>query len=617
MSSIRKPEVKAIVSVDGELVPFISLKLHQEMSAHHHFELLLDHKTFDEQFFQDSDKRIKLVNSKIIIDLQHGDDAGKAYVFSGIVTHVRLVATEGDHGYLLLEGASNTIELERGRISQTYSQTDLATILREVTGGCPNLGCEIIPAWKADIDFSIQVQETDWGYLQRICKQYNERYYYTGLDLYVGPHPEFPVVNLTYDKELSTFEMCSRLRANQYSEYYYQRETHSTLRQDSPDSIEGAGSTLQQVGKRTDRLTTYRRSNNHVAAYVPDMGSLIEQSNRRKVSTGAEMMYVRGIAKTCDVRIGRLVRIKMAKTAGGADIGVYRVYKVIHELDQAGRYHCDFEALPADLEYLPTPEVPIPTPNLIECEVTQNEDPMGIGRVKVMFPFDERPCETWIPVMTPDAGGNGHGLGPVSRGFSFIPEKNDTVAIGFLDGPELSHPVVVGSMFHGVNSAVLGGGKGNHIKTIRDKSSGEFIMNTDEGGDWGITIKDRRGNIIHVDTRGQNISITAPETVTIAAKNIVLNAEENIESQAGIDIISTASNDMVDYAGNDLKQTAKCEILENSDTRTELVDQEYVLQSFSIDSLASEISIFSEEENMTLQSGKIVKINSAEKTNQF
>ena len=349
MNSIRKPEVKAIVSVDGQLVSFISLKLYQEMSAHHHFELLLDHKLFNEQFFQNADERIKLVNSKVIIDLQHGDDAGKAYVFSGIVVHVRLIATEGDHGYLMLEGASNTIELERGRISQTYSNTNLFTILREITGGCPNLTSEIIPAWKADIDFSLQYEETDWRYLQRICKQYNERYYYTGLDLYVGPHPEFPVVDLTYDKELSTFEMCSRLRANQYSEYYYQRETHSTLRQDSPDSIEGAGSTLQQVGKRMDRLTTSRRSNIPVAAYVPDMGSLIEQSNRRKVSTGAEMMYVRGIAKTCDVRIGRLVRIKMAQTAGGADMGVYRVYKVIHELDQTGHYHCDFEALPADL----------------------------------------------------------------------------------------------------------------------------------------------------------------------------------------------------------------------------------------------------------------------------
>ena len=584
MNQFRKPEVKAIISVDGQIVPFISLKLHQEMSAHHHFELLLDHKTFDKQFFQDSDKRLKLVNSKVIIDLQHGDDAGKAYVFSGIVTHVRLIAAEGDHGYLLLEGASNTIELERGRISQTYSQTDLPTILREVTGGCPNLGCEIIPAWKADIDFALQFEEDDWIFLQRICKQYNERYYYTGLDLYVGPHPEFPVVNLTYDKELSTFEMCSRLRANQYSEYYYQRESHATLRQDSPDEIEGAGSTLQQVGKRMNRITTARRPNVPVAAYVPDMGSLIEQSNRRKVSTGAEMMYVRGVAKTCDVRIGRLVRIKMAETAGGADMGVYRVYKVMHELDQNGRYHCDFEALPADLEYLPTPEVPIPTPNPIECEVIRNEDPFGIGRIQVMFPFDERPCTAWIPVMTPSAGGNGQGLGPVNRGFTMIPEVSDSVLVSFLDGATLSQPVVIGSMFHGKNAATLGGGKGNHIKTIITRSGAKIVFNDEY---HSIHIEDPSRNIIDMDGRGQ-ISINAPEKIILNSKEVQINGH-NVE-------INTTNNLLISV-GNNLIQNALNMIHSSAAYMKQIID-DYV-------HLFSKTTLISSKDNLKMQSEEI------------
>ena len=556
MKSFRKPEVKAIISVNGEHVKFISLKLDQEMSAHHHFELLLDHQTFDEQFFSHSDQKLKLVNSKVIIDLQHGDDAGKAYVFSGIVTHVRMIASEGDHGAILLTGSSLTIELERNPISQTYSKTDLTTILREVTGGCPNLSCEIIPAWKADIDFSIQYQETDWSYLRRICKQYNERYYFTGLDLYVGPHPEFPVVNLIYDEELTTFEMCSRLRANQYAEYFYQRETHTTLRQDAPGTIEGANNTLQQIGKRMDRLNADRRPNTPVAAWVPDMGSLIEQGIRRKVSTGADMMYVRGIAKTCDVRIGRLISVRMPKTAGGADMGTYRVYKVTHELDQNGRYHCDFEALPADLEYLPTPEVPIPVPNPIECEVIRNEDPLGLGRIQVQWPFDERPCSTWIPTMTPDAGGNGAGLGPVSRGYSFVSEVGDSVLVSFLD-ENLSSPFVLGSMFHGVNAEQLGGGWGNHIKTITDKSGGQIMMNTREKGGWGITIHDVNGNKIYLNTAEKNINIHAPEKIIMTAKNILLSAEENVTLTAGDDILENAGKNMSESAGETHTTQAK------------------------------------------------------------
>lgn len=608
MESIRKPEVKAIVSVDRELVPFISLKLHQEMSAHHYFELLLDHRSFDPDFFKDPEKRLKLVNSKVIIDLQHGDDAGKAYVFSGIVTRVNLVARDGLHGLLLLEGASNTIELERGLRSQSYSKTDLNTILREVTSGCPNLTCEIMPAWKADIDFSLQFMESDWTYLSRICKAMNERYYYTGLDLYVGPHPEFPVVNLVYDEELMTFEMCSQLRANQFSEYYYQRETHSTLRQDSPTDINGAGSTLQQIGKKMDRLTTYRKSNHPVAGYVPDMGSLIEQSERRKVSTAAEMMYVRGKAKTCDIRIGRLLSIRLAKTAGGTDMGTYRVYKVVHELDENGRFFCEFEAIPADLEYLPTPEVPVPTPNPIECEVIRNEDPLGMGRVQVFWPFDERPCSAWIPLMTPDAGGNGAGLGPFSRGYSFVCEKGDSVLVSFLDR-DLFHPFVMGSMFHGKNAKLIGGGVGNHVKTITDKSGGQIILNTDEGGAWGITIHDRNGNTINLDTKGKSINIIAPETITLDANNIYINARQNI--------VSTAGTNLQNSAGNDILQSANRNIVENSKDRKEVASGEYVRDARKSDIYANEININSTKEDMTVLSAKEIHWNSAEKSNLF
>lgn len=614
MESIRKPEVKAIVSVDRELVPFISLKLHQEMSAHHYFELLLDHRSFDPDFFKDPEKRLKLVNSKVIIDLQHGDDAGKAYVFSGIVTRVNLVARDGLHGLLLLEGASNTIELERGLRSQSYSKTDLNTILREVTSGCPNLTCEIMPAWKADIDFSLQFMESDWTYLSRICKAMNERYYYTGLDLYVGPHPEFPVVNLVYDEELMTFEMCSQLRANQFSEYYYQRETHSTLRQDSPTDINGAGSTLQQIGKKMDRLTTYRKSNHPVAGYVPDMGSLIEQSERRKVSTAAEMMYVRGKAKTCDIRIGRLLSIRLAKTAGGTDMGTYRVYKVVHELDENGRFFCEFEAIPADLEYLPTPEVPVPTPNPIECEVIRNEDPLGMGRVQVFWPFDERPCSAWIPLMTPSGGGNGQGLGPVNRGITMIPEISDSVLVSFLDR-DLFHPVVIGSMIHANNSENRGS-VNNNIKTIITRSR-HMIQFDDKNGNESITIIDKNKNTIFIDTANDNITITAhnnltlnaTETMTLNARDVYINARDNISSTAGKNI--------QDSAGNNIIQSAYGDIVESSDNRQEVVEEEYSRNAKKSDHFAGEINLISTKEDILVQSVKKVTWNSGEKTNMF
>jgi uncharacterized protein involved in type VI secretion and phage assembly len=263
---------------------------------------------------------------------------------------------------------------------------------------------------------------------------------------------------------------------------------------------------------------------------------LVDHNKRRKVATGGRMMYARGESKTCDVRIGRLIDVTLPPNLSGTHVGTYRVYSIVHEFDQNGRYRCMFEAIPSDLEFIPTPNIHIPTPNLIQAEVWDNEDPEGMGRIKVEFPFDEKPCETWIPVMTPDAGGKGEGLGPASRGYSFLPELKDTVAISFLDGSQLCHPVIVGSMFHGKNAENLGGGPDNNIKTIRTRSGHLIHFDDSEKDTWGITISDRNGNFMNWDTKGKNITINTPETLTVNAKNMIFNAEEDVKWFIGRDL---------------------------------------------------------------------------------
>ena len=367
MKEIRVPEVKAIVSVDGERIDFISLKICQRMSEHHEFELAIDYKSFDEKFFDAPEKKLTLVNKKVVIDLQNGDDISRAYVFSGLITSVRMLA-QGAHGAILLTGKSPTVSLERGVICQTYSNTNLYTIINEITEGAMHLSVINNADWNSDIAFAIQFKESDWDFLRRTLHQYNVQYHYNGLDLIVGSYPEYPVVNLTYDMEISSLEVCSRLLPNDGTNYFYRREYHSTIRQDSPHEIDGANYYLQEVSKQADYLTMERKSNAPIDAYVPDMDSLIGQMNRKKVATGAEMMYIRGEAKCVDVLIGRLINIKFPKSLGGTEIGTYRVYEVVHQIDQNGRYVANFEAVPANLAYLPTPEVRIPVINPIQVE---------------------------------------------------------------------------------------------------------------------------------------------------------------------------------------------------------------------------------------------------------
>lgn len=559
--NIRTKEAKAIVNIDGEQVSFVRLRIAQEMGEHHDFEVLIDYQTFTDTFHESPEKFMKKTNTKVVIDLWHADRPENTYVFVGLVTNLKMISREGPHGGVLFVGKSLTIELERGQIQQSYSNTNLKEIFRTITSGTMNLETVIQPSWDKDIDFALQHNESDWDFLVRTCRQYRERVWYSGGDLVVGRHREFKTVPLTYNMELSSMEVCSRLIPNQFSTYYYQRENHATLQQDSPDMIENATNLLNIINRRSENLTWSRRSNTPTEAYIPDMDSLIEYTKRRKVSDGARMMYIRCESNLCDVRLGRLVDIKMPDNLGGSNIGLYRVHKIVHELDQNSRYYCSFEALPADLEHIPQSEVPVPIPHLIEAEVVDNEDPAGIGRIRVQFPFDDRPCETWIPVMTQDAGGNDYGLGPVSRGYSFIPEKKDTVALSFLDGPWLSHPVVVGSMFHGANAVKLGGDRGNHIKTITDKTGGQILMNTNKDAAWGITIHDVNGNFIYIDTKDRNITINTPETMTLNAKNMIVNVKEDMTVTVGNDQKNFIGNNqetdvsrLIDIRSNDLKE---------------------------------------------------------------
>jgi hypothetical protein len=91
----------------------------------------------------------------------------------------------------------------------------------------------------------------------------------------------------------------------------------------------------------------------------------------------------------------------------------------------------------------------------------------------------------------------------------------------------------MGSMFHGKNGVNQGGGKGNHIKTIITRSGHTVAFNDDESGTWGITIKDKNGNVVNLDTKGKNITISAPETMTLNAKNMIINVQENLTCNVG------------------------------------------------------------------------------------
>ncbi len=105
--------------------------------------------------------------------------------------------------------------------------------------------------------------------------------------------------------------------------------------------------------------------------------------------------------------------------------------------------------------------------------VTNNQDPEGLGRVKVKFPWLSDNNETdWVRVATLMAG--------PERGSFFLPEVGDEVLVAFEHG-DINAPYVIGVLWNGQQKPPETNSDGkNNIRKIRSRSGHEIVFNDDD-----------------------------------------------------------------------------------------------------------------------------------------
>ena len=555
----EKHITNARVYIAGEELDIVYMSLEQIFGDHHKFSVSMDYDTLKKRFMNNPIEQMQLIGSVLDIDLQQGNDSANAYEFRGIIQDVKFQGMEGKHGYLVLEGMSTTILLERGKRLDIFSNMDLAKVFEEVTDGVSEPGLSIVnkPIYTANINFLMQYQESDWQFLRRLSAISGETLYYTGRDLVFGTHKEFPTIKVTYDKEITNFEFGAKLLPNNFTLYHYLAEKDDTINTDAPEDVEDSNNFIDMAAMHSSELTKKRPIRKPVALPVDDIGILSDMAIRQKTATASQTIYIKGTAKTCAPRIGRLLTIEMPDNMPEADpIGTYRIIKVKHIIDQNHHYRCEFEGIPSTLKYVSIPEISMPIADSILATVISNEDPLNQGRVKVEFPFaKDRINDTWFRVMTPTAGGlvgyddKKKGIVEKNRGMVFIPEEGDQVMVGFEFG-DPNRPYIAGSMFHGKNAE--GGGNNNLRKSIitRSGSKLEFTDTEDENkytvilqhndqNTISISVEKEKGTIKIEST--QDIFIKAPELIQLEAKQIIMKAED-IQAEASNNIEMVAQS---------------------------------------------------------------------------
>jgi phage protein D len=158
--------------------------------------------------------------------------------------------------------------------------------------------------------------------------------------------------------------------------------------------------------------------------------------------------------------------------------------------------------------------------------VTDNQDPEGQGRVKVKYPsLSSDHASDWARVVAVGAG--------AQRGIQFLPEVDDEVLVGFEMG-DVHHPYILGGLWNGQDGPpkpsgeVLGGGRVER-RIIRSRS-GHTIILDDSDSSGSISIEDRKGNKIVLDSLMNNLTIEVKGDAALTAEgNLSLKARGQIE----------------------------------------------------------------------------------------
>jgi phage protein D/phage baseplate assembly protein gpV len=238
--------------------------------------------------------------------------------------------------------------------------------------------------------------------------------------------------------------------------------------------------------------------------------------------------------------------------------GEYFVTRATHSYGTGAGYNVRFSvtgrrpssigALLAGRRSLPDSRVP----GVVPAIVTNNEDPDGLGRVKVKYPVFSDDIESdWVRVASPMAG--------PERGFYWLPEVDDEVLIAF-EFSDVRRPYVIGALWNGqdappedIGSVVSGG---EVVQRIIKTRVGHLIILEDTAGAEAIKIIDKTGdNQVLIESDENKITLQAAGDIVIEAQGKVL-----VSGQGGVEIDSQAHFKAESQSGAEIKTTANLKV---------------------------------------------------------
>lgn len=513
------------VTVKGEEQKFVSLHLRQGFNRHHTFTVMVNYLSPNNTFQQTPEKFIGYIGETASISFVHRQ-TGESYDFEGIITQVEMVGSMGETGGVAIHGTSPTILYENNRTLDSWMDQSLSTIIKEVTQEYGKVNLVSNPKYATPIPYMAQYNESVFDFMNRLSALYGEWFYYDGTKVYFGKPDRDNTEKIVYDMDLEEVRLVANLVPGKSARYDYVAQENKQHNADTPAKPDGMND-LQSIAHSCSEKAYTAKTTSAADPHVTDKAELDEQMRIVKNASGANLLNIKGIGKTCRIRIGEIIDVSFPDRMKLPPLGKFRIVGIEHEVRRDGHYSNSFVGVPDGTVHIPVPDVkrPLALPEL--ATVKENNDDKGQGRVKVAFDWQKNGKTTnWIRVQTPNAGVSG--AVPKNRGWVFVPEVGDQVMVSYEHGNP-DRPYVTGSVFH--SGSGKGGDKGNKVKSIITRSGNAIVFDDETGS---IVITDQTGKQLIMLDGTDAITVMAKKSITLTneAESVIVMDDKSIGLQA-------------------------------------------------------------------------------------
>lgn len=521
---------------------------------------------------KDIDLSLETENFEKISALNSEGETTEEIRFKGIITSVSGSRSQSEY-QIDVEAQSYDSLLIDNPTCKSFENKSLNEIISDVTDDyCDLIDAKIDARFDEVLPYTVQYNETNYQFLQRLAQRFGEWLYNDGEHLVFGVLPEGEPVTLSYpDKDITSYNVDLKIQHTAFSHVASSYNSNDSSRKEGVEEMERNYNNLADLvfNIARERLIKPTVQNLHSGGFADKDGktTVLNVSTKTQArGSKAEMLVYSGSTYCSRLKIGNTLIIKdnflqndLVGNVSEVEQDEILITELTHYFAYNHTYSNNFIGIPAACDYPPYSNSDVfPQATSCRAKVTDNEDPNNLGRVRVQFDWQAQQSDAggeemktpWLRISQPYAGGG--------KGFSFIPEIDEEVMIDF-EGGNAERPFVKGTLFNGEeipdNSWLPGS---NQVKAIRTRNGHTIeIWDEGEGGYIRIYDNEKENYILTFSTDQKLIKLESAGNIELYAKNdIIMRAGHDINASADNDIFIAASHDMANSADNDIRERA-------------------------------------------------------------